>query len=75
VDAMIFEGAALTDPVARRQKYEDIQLYAQEEAINIWMYQRLNGVHLQNWITGFYYNPAYQQSAYSWIYAYEKVQP
>jgi peptide/nickel transport system substrate-binding protein len=74
-DALIVEGATLTDPEERRLVYEEIQLKAQEEAVNIWMYQVLGRVHLQPWIKGFYYNPAYGQAQYTWIYAFSKEAP
>ena len=64
-------------PTPRRARavYEEIQLEAQEDAVDIWMYQALDSVHLQDWIKGYYYNPAYCQAAYTWIYALSKVAP
>ena len=74
-DALIFEGATLTTVEERRPVYEEIQLKAQEEAVNIWEYQPLARYHFQNWIKGFYYNAAYGQPPYSWIYALSKEAP
>ena len=74
-DALILKGATLTDPEARRAVYEELQHKAVENAVNIWMYQVLNRDHLQPWMKGYYYNPAYGQSAYNWIYALSKVAP
>lgn len=74
-DALIEEAAALTAPEERRQVYEEIQLKAQEEAVVIWMYQSTNRKHFQQWIDGFYYNPAYSDPAYTYIYALSKVAP
>jgi hypothetical protein len=55
--------------------YEEIQLKAQEEAANIWEYQSLDRAHFQTWIKGFYFNPAYGQPPYTWIYALSKEAP
>ena len=74
-DQWIFDGIKETDPEKRRLIYEKIQLAAQEDAPVIWMYQRINMAPLQLWMKGFYYNPAYSQEAYSWIYALSKEAP
>ncbi|MBI9043816.1 MAG: ABC transporter substrate-binding protein [Anaerolineaceae bacterium] len=74
-DALIVQGATEGDVAARTQIYQDMQKRAQEEAINIWMYQVLDGIHYQNWIDGFYYNPAYGNPEYGWIYGLSKVAP
>jgi peptide/nickel transport system substrate-binding protein len=75
IDALIVKGATLTSPEERRPVYEELQLKAQEDAINIWEYQVLSRYHLQTWIKGFYYNPAYGQPPYTWIYALSKEAP
>jgi peptide/nickel transport system substrate-binding protein len=74
-DALIVEGATLTAPEERRPVYEELQLKAQEEGVNIWMYQLLSRYHFQPWIKGFYFNPAYGQPPYTWIYALSKEAP
>jgi peptide/nickel transport system substrate-binding protein len=74
-DALIEEGASLTDPEARREVYEEIQLKAQEDAVVIWLYQAVGRVHLQTWMEDFYYNPAYSGAHSSYIYAWNKVAP
>ena len=74
-DELILKGASLTDPAERRKIYEEIQLDAQEDAPVIWMYQVLDMHPFQKWIKGFYYNPAYQNPAYAWIYALSKEAP
>jgi len=74
-DKWILDGIKETDPEKRRPIYEQIQLAAQEDAVVIWMYQRINMAPLQLWMKGFYYNPAYSQEAYSWIYALSKEAP
>jgi peptide/nickel transport system substrate-binding protein len=74
-DDLITQGASLTDPAQRAPIYEEIQKKAEDEAVNIWMYQVLDRYHFQEWIKGFYFNPAYPQPPYSWIYALEKVAP
>jgi peptide/nickel transport system substrate-binding protein len=71
-DALIEEAAALTTVEERRPIYEAIQLAAQEDAVNVWLYQPVGRVHLQEWIHGFYFNPAYFQAPYTYIYALSK---
>ena len=73
-DELVLKGAAETDLEARRKIYQEIQLKAQEEAVVIWMYQNLDGMFFQQWIKGFYFNPAHQEPAYAWIYAMSKEQ-
>jgi peptide/nickel transport system substrate-binding protein len=74
-DDLISQGVKEQDPEKRKAIYEQIQLAAEEDAVVIWMYQ-------QNWmdpfqlsIQGYYYNPAYSESRYTWIYALSKVAP
>ena len=71
-DALIEEAASLTTAEERRPIYEEIQLDAQEDAVVIWMYQPVGRSHLQRWIHGFYFNPAYSQYEYSYVYALSK---
>lgn len=71
-DALILEGAAINDPEERGRFYQELQLKTQEDAVNIWLYQALDRLHFQEWINGVYYNPAYSNSAYSWVYAMSK---
>lgn len=72
-DAMIEEAASLTSAEERRVVYEAIQLKAQTDAVMIWLYQAVGRIHLQNWVTGWYYNPAYSAAAYSYAYALSKA--
>jgi peptide/nickel transport system substrate-binding protein len=74
-DELIVRGATLDTPQERKPVYEEIQRKAQEEAVNIWEYQEVLRYHFQPWIKGFYYNPAYSQPPYSWIYALSKEAP
>jgi peptide/nickel transport system substrate-binding protein len=74
-DALIEQAASIADPEVRRPIYEEIQLKSQEEAVVIWMYQGVGRVHLQPWMKGFYYNPAYSAASYSWVYALSKDAP
>jgi len=73
-DELVLKGAAETNQEARRKIYQEIQLKAEEEAVVIWMYQNLDGMFFQQWIKGFYFNPAHQEPAYAWIYAMSKEQ-
>lgn len=74
-DAMILAGTKEGDPEKRTAIYEEIQRKAQEDAVDIWMYQIIEGYPFQQWIKGFYFNPAYGNPEYGWIYSLEKVQP
>jgi len=74
-DAMIQEAASYTAVEDRRPIYEELQLKSQEEAVVIWMYQPVGRYHFQESIKGFYFNPAYQQKTYSYIYALSKEAP
>ena len=74
-DDLIQQAASSADPEVRRPIYEEIQLKAQEEAVVIWMYQAVGRQHFQPWIKGFFYNPAYNQANYSYVYALTKEAP
>lgn len=74
-DNLIVEGTSYTSVDERRPIYEELQLKAQEEGVNIWAYQPLDRMHFQKWIKNFYFNPAYGAPSYTWIYALEKVAP
>jgi ABC-type transport system substrate-binding protein len=74
-DNLILQGATLTTVEERRPIYEELQLKAQEEAVNVWEYQVLTRYHFQEWIKGFYFNAAYSQPPYTWIYALSKEAP
>jgi peptide/nickel transport system substrate-binding protein len=74
-DALIEQAASLTAVEDRRPIYEQIQLKAQEDAVVIWMYQVLTRHHVQEWIKGVYFNPAYSSTANSYVYALSKEAP
>jgi len=74
-DDMIVKGASLTAVEERIPVYEELQLMAEEYAVDVWLYQELGRSHFQKWISGYYFNPAYSQPEYTWIYALEKVAP
>lgn len=71
-DAMIVEGTKMTDLEKRRAHYEAMQKKATDDAVNIWMYQQLEGLHFQTWVNGFYFNPAYGNPEYGWLYSLSK---
>jgi peptide/nickel transport system substrate-binding protein len=75
IDGLILNGAKETDPAKRTAIYEEIQQISMDEAINIWMYQALDGIHFQKWINGFNYNPAYGNPEIAFFYGLTKVQP
>ena len=62
-DELILKGATTTDPEARRTIYEEIQLTAQEDAVVIWMYQELDGMHFQTVDQGLLLQPGLLQAA------------
>lgn len=74
-DKLILQGTSITDTKARTKHYEMLQMKAANEAVNIWMYQVLEGFHYQMWINGFYLNPAYGNPEYGWIYSMSKKAP
>ena len=74
-DALIIQGVQTVDQAARQKIYEQIQLDSEQDAVVLWAYQVLEFVDLQTWIKGFYYNPAYFNNPYTWVYALEKVAP
>ncbi len=74
-DDLIFKGVHETDQAKRKPIYEEIQLDSEQDAVVIWMYQTTAMEPFQQWIKGFYYNPAYFEKAYTWIYALSKQAP
>lgn len=74
-DQMILDGANANGVDARTPIYEQIQTMSQEDAVNVWMYQVMEGYPFQTWIKGFYFNPAYGNPEYGWIYSLSKVAP
>jgi len=75
IDGLIAEGTSYTDPEKRRVVYEKLQKLTTDQAINVWMYQQLDANYFQTWVHGFYYNPAYGNPEYGWIYSLSKVAP
>ncbi len=74
-DDIIIKGATTNGVEARTPIYEEIQKMAQEDAVDIWLYQAMEGYPFQSWIQGFYFNPAYGNPEYGWIYSLSKVAP
>jgi peptide/nickel transport system substrate-binding protein len=74
-DELILQGANESDPAKRKPIYEKIQTLAQENAVNIWMYQQTDGLHFQEWISGFFYNPGYGNPEPAEFYYYTKTAP
>jgi peptide/nickel transport system substrate-binding protein len=74
-DSMIAEAASYTDPEQRRPIYEELQLLSQTEAVMIWLYQPLGRSAFSPWIQGWYFNAAYSNSRFSYVYALSKVGP
>lgn len=75
IDEKILAGAKETDPAKRTVIYEEIQKASTENAINIWMYQALDGVHFQKWISGYIFNPAFGNPETAFFYGLTKSPP
>lgn len=75
IDGMILAGAKETDVAKRTAIYEEIQKAATENAISIWMYQALDGVHFQKWISGYIFNPAFGNPERAFFYGLTKTPP
>ncbi|MCL4562077.1 MAG: ABC transporter substrate-binding protein [Chloroflexi bacterium] len=75
IDGLILQGAKETDPAKRKVIYENLQKISQDEVINIWMYQALDGIHWQKWVDGFFYNPAFGNAEAAFFYGLTKVAP
>ena len=75
IDEMILAGAKETDVAKRTAIYEEIQKAATENAISIWMYQALDGVHFQKWISGYIFNPAFGNPERAVVYGLTKTPP
>jgi ABC-type transport system substrate-binding protein len=74
-DEMINTAATMTNQDERRKIYEDIQLQAQQDAVVLWAYQGMDSMYFQEWMKGYYCNPAYSQHAYTRVYALSKERP
>jgi peptide/nickel transport system substrate-binding protein len=74
-DDLIKQGVQETDQAKRAAIYQEIQLDSEQDAVVIWMYQQTWMVPMQLWMKDFYYNPAYYQQEYTWIYALAKEAP
>lgn len=75
IDGLILDGAKETDVAKRTAIYEEIQKAATENAISIYMYQALDGVHYQKWISGYIFNPAFGNSEIAFLYGLTKTPP
>jgi len=74
-DELIVKGATTIGTENRTPIYEEIQKMAQDNAVNIWMYQANDGLHFQEWISGFFYNPGYGNPEMAEFYYYTKTAP
>lgn len=75
IDELILAGAQETDVAKRTAIYEEIQKAATENAISIWMYQALDGVHFQKWVSGYIFNPAFGNPERAFFYGLTKEPP
>lgn len=75
IDGLIMAGAKETDAAKRTLIYEEIQKAATDHVINIWMYQALDGVHFQKWMSGYIFNPAFGNSETAFFYGLTKTPP
>lgn len=74
IDELIDQGVATTDPEERRAIYEELQQISYEEALDMFLYQTLERAYMQEWISGWYFNPI-QPEQYSYLYSLTKEAP
>jgi peptide/nickel transport system substrate-binding protein len=68
-DAAIAECLAM--PLEEAEScYQGVQTMAMEDAIDIFMVQPSDRNYQQDWMQGYYYNPAYPSSM--WVYRFSK---
>ncbi len=71
MDELIDQAVSATDPKEREAKYLEIQKFAHDNAVHLYLAQALTRRYFQDWMTGFYYNPSYSLDA-GWFYQYGK---
>jgi peptide/nickel transport system substrate-binding protein len=59
MDQLINQGVQAADPQARAKIYQQLQNLAYENALDIFVTQRLGRNYQQEWVQGWYYNSAY----------------
>lgn len=59
MDQLITQAAQSNDSTQRAQIYGQLQNLAYENALDIFVVQPQNRQYMQDWVTGYYYNPIY----------------
>ena len=74
MDKLINDSVVATDPQARAQGYQQLQNIAYENALDIFVVQRVGRHYMQDWIKGWYYNSTYpgMPETGSYFYALSK---
>jgi peptide/nickel transport system substrate-binding protein len=59
MDDLISQGVQASDPQARAKIYQQLQNLSYQNALDIFVVQRQGRNYQQEWVKGWYYNPAY----------------
>jgi peptide/nickel transport system substrate-binding protein len=70
MDNLIAEGVQTADAQARAKIYQQLQNIAYENALDIFVVQRVGRHYEQMWVNGWYYNPIYPGSPETGSYFY-----
>jgi peptide/nickel transport system substrate-binding protein len=74
MDQLINAAAVASDPQVRAKDYQQLQNIAYENALDIFVVQRVGRHYMQDWVKGWYYNPTYpgMPETGSYFYALSK---
>jgi peptide/nickel transport system substrate-binding protein len=70
MDKLIAQGVSTTNTQERAKIYEQLQNLAYENALDIFVVQRVGRHYEQMWVNGWYYNPTYPGSPETGSYFY-----
>lgn len=70
MDTLINRAVETSDPQARAKLYEQLQNLAYENALDIFVVQRVGRHYMQDWVHGWYYNPTYPGAPETGTYLY-----
>ena len=59
LDPLINQAVQLSDLQARAKLYGQLQNLAYQNALDLFVVQRVGRHYMQDWVQGYYYNPAY----------------
>lgn len=72
LDDLIKKGVETSDAQARARIYQQLQNLTYENALNIFVVQPQTRQYMQDWISGWYYNPTYPGNPGNYFYALAK---